>query len=104
MGEEEKVEPRLARIPFSLQPLSKAQAWYEDAYKLSQTGLYKQTVIAQMLGRTQQSVSRAIKVYRKLLTRQARAPNIPVTIPELQSEIRVPGKIGEFTRLLGYTD
>jgi len=98
-------EPRKPRIAYSNSPLSKAEAWYEDAYKLYQTGLYKQKVVAQMLGRTQQSVSRAIKIYRRILVKQAQAqPGAIVTIPELQSELRVPGKIGEFTKLLGYTD
>src|SRR2546428_635220 len=104
MGEEEKVKDNPGRIPYSLQPLSKAEAWYEDAYKLHQTGQYKQKVIAKMLGRSQQSVSRAISVYRRILVKQSQPQPGPVTIPELQSEIRMPSSISEFTKLLGYTD
>src|SRR5207249_7742511 len=107
MGEEEKViiESRPSRIPFSNSPLSKAEAWYEDAYKLYQTHQYTQDKIAQMLGRSQQSVSRAIRVYRRILVKQAQPIlDKPVTLPELRSEIRPPSSISEFTKLLGYTD
>src|SRR5947208_15257011 len=102
MGEEEKVEARPSRIPFSNSPLSKAEACYEDAYKLYQTHQYTQDKIAQMLGRSQQSVSRALKVYRRILVKQAQPIlDKPVTLPELHSEIRPPSSIGEFTKLLG---